>query len=990
MAGLRTETRLIVLIGLVIGAFLCGLLLLYNSGEKRTALLVEDKMKERAEFLAEFVELHAEPLKTFAYDYSFWDEMVDFAGTGDSTWGYDNIFISLTTYKTDAAWVYGVNGDLTYCTAVPEEQIALRDSSLENIFGKALKQEPFQHFFIYDSLGLLEIRIAPIQPSSDNERVTAPKGFFIVGKIWDSEYIDQLERTVQAEIAIVDPTDGFPEISGSENRNPEDDFYFSRMLPGPDGQPVAKIACMAESPLYYHLQKTDYSRIIYIGIFSFGIMLILSISLHIWVSRPLRHIMNSLLKGEQISPEYLRNTGVEFKKIGGLVSDFFTQKAALESEIGERRMSEERLKSVESRYRIVSEQTGQMVYDWDIHDGNIVWAGAIERITGSLLEEYQKVNIDQWEQLIHPDDRQSAIESLQNASETDGKYIAEYRLRRKDGSYCYIEDNGVFLVDEHNKAYRMLGTMKDVTERRTAEEALKDRENLLKSTLESTADGILVVDNNGRATHWNARFQDLWNIPSGILESRDDEKMLDYVLSQLMDPEAFLEKVKALYQCSDVSFDNIGFTDGRVYERYSCPLMRDGVILGRVWSFRDITQRMKAEQSRLELQDRLERAQRMESLGLLAGGVAHDLNNMFGPVIGYAELLLNQLPPDSPITTRVAKIAKSAQDAAMVIQDLLTLARRGRYEMRPLDANAVIRSYLDSTNFEKLKERYPQVTIQVDLSSSIGLIMGSEIHLEKDIMNLVGNAFEAMPTGGILTIQTTQTYMEKLQAGYQNIDNGEYVIFRIKDTGVGISPDDIKKIFEPYFSRKKMGSSGSGLGLAVVYGIIKDHHGYYDVVSEIDKGTEFILYFPVSKEAVLPARDSSAKSTGGIESVLVVDDSSEQRELAAEIIGGLGYTVHTVENGRQAIDFVSRKPVDILLLDMIMEPDFDGLDTYQEILKIHPGQKALIVSGFSSTDRVQEMLKLGAGKYIRKPYNMDTLTRALREELDKKLSPATP
>ncbi len=398
-----------------------------------------------------------------------------------------------------------------------------------------------------------------------------------------------------------------------------------------------------------------------------------------------------------------------------------------------------------------------------------------------------------------------------------------------------------------------------------------------------------------------------------------------------------------------------------------------------------VIERKRNEENRRKLQEKLEKAERMESLGILAGGVAHDLNNMLGPLVGYPDLILSRLPEDSPVRKQIEKMGRSASEAADVIQDLLTLARRGRYEMHPLDLNSVVDSYTESANFNKLVSENPNVEVNIDLDRECGLINGSEAHLWKVIMNLVVNAFDAMKDGGRLSISTRRRFKNKLISGIINIPEDDYIILRIADTGVGIAPEDIDKIFEPYFSKKKMGTSGSGLGLSVVYGIVKDHKGYYDVFSEIGQGTEFVLYFPVTADAA-DELDQSEAYLGGEEKVLIVDDSAEQREMVADMLESMGYDIHCVCGGREAIDYLKDSQADIVLLDMIMEKDFDGLRTYEEIIKIHPGQKAIIVSGYSQTEHVLRMQELGAGQYVKKPYTIERLARAVREELDRKPS----
>jgi len=981
----KTQTKLLVLTGLVIGIFLSGVWFLQRSWEKQMAFQWEEENKERALFLSRTMDILGRQSHVFAYDYSYWDEMIAFVRTGDTTWAQENIASSFETYQADVAWAFKTDGRLTYATTVPGAEALLQDHHLEDNLRRTLVGNSFGHYFTTTILGVLEVWIAPVQPTADNKRATPAQGYFVVGKLWTEDVLATLGATVMVDIRIMNPGAEEADAHAVEEDRRKGILHFTHPLNGADGRPVAILVCHEPMGLFDALKDTGRNRLIYMGAFILGIIIVLTFSLHRWVSLPLKYVMEGLRTGNQAVFDRLADAGFEFERIGELAAEFIAQKADLEAEIADRKRSEDELRASETRFRLVAEQVGQLIYDWDCGTGAIVWAGAIETITGFTADEYRSVDINEWERMIHPDDRQAASDALAASAKAVGQYAVEYRLRKKDGSYTFVEDNGIFLSDESGKSTRMLGTMKDISERKQAEASLRDRERLLKATLESTVDGILVADRTGIPTHWNARFVDLWRIPEEVLIAGDSERLLTTILGQLKSPEEFRTRAFALYDSPDESNNLIEFLDGRAFEVYSLPLVKDGLASGRVWSIRDVTPRLRAEEARQQLQEKLERAERYESLGLLAGGVAHDLNNMLGPIGGYAEMIARELPPESKIAARVNKIIKSSEDAAAVIQDLLTLARRGRYEFKTIDLNGVVDRYLESAAFEKIRERFPVVELRRDLHPDGGYIVGSESHLLKVIMNLIVNAFEAMPPeGGAITVRTEIARLGRLFSGFGPVPEGDYAILRIRDTGSGIAEEDLAKIFEPYFSKKHLGQSGSGLGLAVVYGIIKDHHGYYDVFSEPGMGTEFVLYFPLSEATVCADEAAAPIGQTGNETVLVVDDSAEQRELVREIAAGLGYTVHTVENGHEAAAFVARQPVDILVLDMIMEPGFDGLDTYREIVKIRPGQKAIVVSGYSETERVREMMRLGSGSFLRKPYRVDDLARAIRKELDRK------
>ena len=315
----------------------------------------------------------------------------------------------------------------------------------------------------------------------------------------------------------------------------------------------------------------------------------------------------------------------------------------------------------------------------------------------------------------------------------------------------------------------------------------------------------------------------------------------------------------------------------------------------------------------------------------------------------------------------------------------MTLARRGVAVSEVVNLNGIIADYLKTPEFDKLKTDHPAVEINVELADGLLNTRGSPVHLNKTLANLVSNAAEALAGSGEITIRTENRYLDVPIQGYDSMKEGDYTILSVSDTGLGISDRDMGKIFEPFYTNKVMGRSGTGLGLAVVWGTVKDHDGYIDVRSEEGVGSTFTIYLPVTREEIARRKkviDSLAYRGKG-ETILVVDDIKEQRELAINMLTVLGYTVETAASGEEAVERLLGKTVDLLLLDMVMDPGMDGLETYRRILETHPGQKAVIVSGFSETDRVKKAQALGAGAFVRKPYIMEKIGLAVRRELDR-------
>ncbi|MGD9365947.1 MAG: response regulator [Desulfobacteraceae bacterium] len=391
---------------------------------------------------------------------------------------------------------------------------------------------------------------------------------------------------------------------------------------------------------------------------------------------------------------------------------------------------------------------------------------------------------------------------------------------------------------------------------------------------------------------------------------------------------------------------------------------------------RDVTQEVVLER-------KLARAEKMQAIGLMAGGVAHDLNNILAGIISYPELLLHQLPEESNLRKPLLAIYESGKRAATVVADLLTVARGAAAEREVHDLNRMVREYLDSPECVKLKSLYPHISRQAHLDANKPFISCSPVHIKKCLMNLVTNAAEAIGDQGVIKVATRNQYLVPEEEGEQGLSEGEYVVLTVEDNGPGISEIDLEHIFEPFYTRKMMGRSGSGLGLTVVWNTVQDHGGRVKV-ERSGGGTVFQLCFPV-----VPGEDSRAAENddatvnlnGNQEHVLVVDDEPHLRDIAAQILEGLNYRVDLVESGEQALEFIKKQSVDLVLIDMLMEPGMNGRQTYEEIVRLRPGQKAIIVSGFSESYDIKVALKLGAKRFLKKPYSIEQLGMAVKESL---------
>lgn len=383
------------------------------------------------------------------------------------------------------------------------------------------------------------------------------------------------------------------------------------------------------------------------------------------------------------------------------------------------------------------------------------------------------------------------------------------------------------------------------------------------------------------------------------------------------------------------------------------------------------------------LEKQLHRSEKMEAIGMMAGGVAHDLNNILSGIVSYPELLLLDLPADSPLRKPIETIQNSGLRAADVVADLLTVARGTAAAKEVCDLNKLLREYLESPELKRPLETQPGITLHTNLTPDLFTINCSTIHIRKCILNLFINACEAIDKVGTVTISTRNRYIDKPLKGYDEVRRGEYVVLSVADTGSGISPADREHIFEPFYSKKVMGRSGTGLGLAVVWSAVQDHNSYIDITSD-DQGTCFDLYFPASRELADDGKDqiTSQDLQGKGQSVLVIDDEATQRDIATSLLSRLGYQPSSVSSGEGAVNFLRTHKIDLLVLDMIMDPGINGRQTYEQIIALHPGQKAIIASGFSETVEVKKAQSMGAGIFIKKPYTINQLGKAVKRELE--------
>ncbi|WP_319524741.1 ATP-binding protein [uncultured Desulfosarcina sp.] len=505
---------------------------------------------------------------------------------------------------------------------------------------------------------------------------------------------------------------------------------------------------------------------------------------------------------------------------------------------------------------------------------------------------------------------------------------------------------------------------------------LRKSERRFRTLVENAPLGIVSIDRTGRIIDANPKLLEII-----AAQSKKNALKINVFQSPQVAKTSFPKRLKDCLNSGVCGGFEETFTSSwgkTTFLRYMVsPLTDSG---GRTYAALSIIEDITEARGRDE---QLRRAQKMESLGLLAGGVAHDLNNVLSGIVSYPELILLDLPAESPLKKPIKTIQQSGHRAAEIVQDLLTLARRGVVNMEVQNMNRIVSDYLTSPELEKLMSFHPAVEIETRLAEDLFNVACSAIHIKKTVMNLVTNAAEAQPDGGCIVIRTENRHVDRPVEGDDNVRKGDYVVLIVGDKGVGIPPEDLKRIFEPFYTKKIMGRSGTGLGMAVVWATVQDHEGTIDVTSVEGEGTVFELYFPATRQK--PVTDEAAVPLdvymGAGETVLIVDDIEEQRMLATQILQRLNYHPASVSSGEAAIAYIENHPVDVILLDMIMEPGIDGLDTWRRIVDLRSGQKAIIVSGYSETERVKKAIELGARQVVKKPYTIEKIGLAVKQAL---------
>ena len=589
-----------------------------------------------------------------------------------------------------------------------------------------------------------------------------------------------------------------------------------------------------------------------------------------------------------------------------------------------------------------------------------------------------------WMEITHPDDLAESEKRARTLwSGQDRAFRLEHRLLRKGGEIVWVDLSVVMVRDAAGQPLYVIGDIIDVSERRQAEVALEEARTFLQQVVDTSPHMIFVKDRRGQVVFVNEYTARYYGTTTRELMAQTTES----VHHEGSEAEAFVsddhEVIRTRLKIEKEELNTAPGGEQHWFHTVKVPLVRSDGTVAVLGIATDITQLKRAEDDRRSLEAKIQHSQKLESLGVLAGGIAHDFNNILTTILGYADLAMMELPADSYARSLLAEVVKGAGQAAGLTKQMLAYSGKGRFVVKPLDLNAVIRDLgqlLRVTISKKCAVKY-------DFTPDLPAIDADDAQLRQIVMNLLINASEAIgDEGGLIRVTTGVMTCDRAYLWEAYLDHdlpeGPYVFVEVADTGCGMAEDTRKKVFDPFFTTK---FTGRGLGLSAVLGIVRGHRGLIKIYSEPGKGTTFKVALPASSRPAVSEPSARTDSTWrGRGKVLVVDDEELVRGLARRMLEQMGFEVVLAENGRLGVEVFRRATEEfrLVLLDMTM-PELDGEEAFREMRRIRDGLKAVLMSGYNEQTATSRFVGKGLAGFVQKPFRYDELMAVVRSVLER-------
>ena len=637
----------------------------------------------------------------------------------------------------------------------------------------------------------------------------------------------------------------------------------------------------------------------------------------------------------------------------------------------------ESIKLSENKFRMMIENIPDII--WTLSPDTLrteYLSPAVKTMLGYTLEEAGKKSV---KDLVTPATFEFGAGYLANVIQQvriDPASVArthsfEVEYVCKGGSSLWAELTARLVFDKQGNVTEIIGVSRDITKRIIAEKALKESEEKYRTLFENSRDVIYITTISGRVVEMNPAGIDLFGYSRDEIVGSDIIKLYDNPDEREIFQTAIREK--GYVRDYEIRFKT------KKGMRIDCLLTstfwysETNDVIGYQGIIRDIT-----EQKRMVKQ--FQQIQKMEAIGTLAGGIAHNFNNLLMTIQGNTSLMLMKTDPSHPNYKKLRTIEQHIQHGSDLSRQLLGFARGGQHESKTINLNAIAR--MSSKIFAATKK---ELSVHYDLDEDLLRITADPGQIEQTLLNLLVNASQAMPDGGDIYIQTENIFLDQYQLAPYQGESGQYVKISVTDTGIGMDKTTQEKIFEPFFTTKKHGQ-GTGLGLSSVYGIVKNHRGYITVYSEPDKGATFKIYLPASDKLPVNEEKTPPPLLRGDETILIVDDETMLTETGQTMLNELGYTVLTANDGHSAIETYTSHPnrIDLVILDMIM-PKMSGNTTFTQLKTIDPEVNVLVSSGYGINGQASELLNNGCRGFIQKPFSLSELSKKVREALEPKV-----